>query len=142
MEKPPVRLLLSWAEDLVFRAEVDDGRELLIDGDSRRSLSPVELLAVAVTGCMAADVVHILTRARQPLRGLRASFTGLRAASDPHRFVKMRLEFIAEGPVAPAKLERALELSTKKYCSVLNTLREDMTLELLSRVETGPGPGG
>ena len=41
---------------------------MTIDGDSTAGPSPVQALAFALAGCMAADVVYILTKGRHPLR--------------------------------------------------------------------------
>jgi putative redox protein len=135
MAKKPVHASLVWTGSLSFRATLPDGRTLVTDGDSRRGFSPVELMAVAISGCMAADVVHILERARQPLDGLRADLTGLRAPSNPHRLVRVELRFVAKGGVEPAQLERAVQLSREKYCSVWNSLRSDTELEITTRIE-------
>ena len=98
-------------------------------------LSPVEWLAAATASCMAVDLVHILMKARQPVGGLRVAFTGQRAQSDPHRFTAIRLEFTIAGPVAETHVDRAVGLSRDKYCSVWNSLRDDIALEIVTRIE-------
>ena len=135
MAKKPVRLTLTWDKDLAFFARVPDGRELLSDGRGTRGFSPVDHLAVAIAGCMAADVVHILTKARQPITGLRTTFQAVRAESHPHRFVSVAIEFSVSGAVDPRQLERAVQLSRDTYCSVWNSLRTDIALETSTRVE-------
>jgi putative redox protein len=135
MAKKPVRLALTWRRDMVFGAVLPDGRELITDGSGRMGFSPVDLLAASIAACMAADVVHILGRARQPLKGLRADFSGERAPSDPHRLVRVALEFVATGSVDPRQLDRAVQLSRNKYCSVWNSIRTDTALEIVTRIE-------
>jgi len=75
---------------------------------------------------MAVDVVDIVQKGRHPLRGLSASLTAQRAAEPPRRFVKVDLHFVVDGDVPPAAIERALQLSRDKYCSVWQTLRQDL----------------
>ena len=135
MAKKPVRLTLTWENELVFGAQLPDGRELLTDGNGARGFSPVDLLAAAIAGCMAADVVHILTKGRQPLAALRTTLDARRAESDPHRFVHVTIEFVASGAVDPRQLERAVQLSRDTYCSVWNSLRLDTKLETFTRTE-------
>jgi putative redox protein len=135
MAKPPVRVTLSWDKDLAFRARLPDGRELLTDGNSARGFSPVDLLAAAIAGCMAADVVHVLTKGRQPLVALRTTLEARRAESDPHRFVHVAIQFVASGDVDSRQLERAVQLSRETYCSVWNSLRIDTVLETSTRIE-------
>jgi putative redox protein len=135
MAKTPVRLTLTWDHDLAFRAQLPDGRELLTDGNGARGFSPVDLLAAAIAGCMAADIVHILRKGRQPIAGLRTTLEGRRAESDPHRFVQVTIAFVASGAVDPRQLGRAVQLSRDVYCSVWNSLRTDIILETSTRVE-------
>jgi putative redox protein len=135
MAKKPVRLSLTWEKDLAFHAQLPDGRKLLTDGNGAGSFSPVDLLAAAIAGCMAADVVHILKKARQPVAALRTTLEARRAESDPHRFVHVTIEFVASGAVDPHQLERAVQLSRDTYCSVWNSLRTDTVLETSTRVD-------
>ena len=140
MKKPPMSIALTWTEGLAFRVEEPDGLTLVTDGDGRAGLSPVELLAAATAACMGVDLVHILGKARQPLEGLHVTFTGERAPSEPHRFTAIRLEFRIAGAVGQAQVDRAVQLSRDKYCSVWNSLREDITLEILTRTDAGTAP--
>ena len=126
--RPPVSASLEWKGGLRFAARASGG-ELLLDGDSVAGPSPVQALAFALAGCMAADLVHILTRSRVPPRTLRVTFSGERAPEDPRRFMRMALHFDVSGDVPAEKVERALALSREKYCSVWHSLRPDIELE-------------
>ncbi len=77
---------------------------------------------------MSIDVVHILTRGRHPLRGLRSHLTGDRAEDDPHRFTRIALHFVVEGDVPADAVDRAIALSREKYCSVWHSIRQDIEL--------------
>jgi putative redox protein len=134
MSKPSTAVALTWTHGLAFHVETPKGGTLVTDGNSGDGLSPVELLAAATASCMGVDVVHILTKARQPIEGLRVGFEGDRAASEPHRFTAIRLQFDIEGPVGRAQVDRAVQLSRDKYCSVWNSLRQDITLDVVTRI--------
>ena len=88
--------------------------------------SPVQALGFALAGCMATDVAHLLTKGRQPLRGLRAHLVADRSPEDPHRFVRVTLHITVEGAVPADAVERAIALSREKYCSVWHSLRQDI----------------
>jgi len=137
MVKPATLVDLTWTGDLVFDAATPDGRHVITDGRSHEGLSPVELLALANAACMAMDVVHILSKSRQPPTGLRVRFTGKRADTEPHRFVAIQLMFEIDGEVSQAVVDRAIQLSRDKYCSVWNSLRQDITLEIGTRFHAG-----
>lgn len=135
--RPPVTVALQWESGLRFTGAAAVG-ELVVDGDGAAGPSPIQLLAFAVAGCMAADLVLILTRSRFPPRGVRVTFTGERAEQDPRRFLRIALRFEVSGAVPPEKIERALALSRETYCSVWHSLRPDIEFETsFERVEGG-----
>jgi len=131
-----VTVSLEWKGGLRFAGPTPGG-ELVLDGDSAAGPSPVQALAFALAGCMAADLVHILTRGRVPPRGLRVTFTGERAEQDPRRFVRIGLRFEVSGDIPAEKVERALALSREKYCSVWHSLRPDIELDTTFEVVDG-----
>lgn len=132
--KPPIVVTTDWIGDLAFTVRAGD-RSIITDGDSARGLSPVELLAAALAGCMATDVALVLTRGRQPLKSLTVSLSGRRADHDPHRLLAVEMHFAVGGHVNPAQLDRAVQLSREKYCSVWHSLREDITLATTTSID-------
>jgi putative redox protein len=136
--RPPVTVTLQWKGGLRFAGPTPGG-ELVLDGDSAAGPSPVQALAFGLAGCMAADVVHVLTRGRVRPRGLRVTFTGERAEQDPRRFVRIGLRFDVAGDVPAEKVERAIALSREKYCSVWHSLRPDIELDTSFEVVDGAG---
>ena len=85
---------------------------------------------------MAVDVVDIVTKGRHPLRGLTAVLSAERAAEPPRRFLSVGLHFTVTGEVPPAALDRALQLSRDKYCSVWQSMRQDIAFT--TTYEVGP----
>jgi putative redox protein len=126
-EKPPVAVDLIWSHALEFGATAGSNA-LIVDGDSKAGPSPVQLLAVALAGCMSIDVVDILRKGRHPLQAFRMKLNGERAASPPRRLNSVSIEFIVHGEVPEAAVDRAIALSREKYCSVWHSLREDIEL--------------
>jgi putative redox protein len=116
---------LTWTRDLQFDATSGQST-LTIDSRGIAGPSPVEALALALAGCMAIDVVDIVTKGRHAIAGLSATLTAERAAEPPRRFVNVALHFTVSGDVPAAALDRALQLSRDKYCSVWQTLRQDI----------------
>jgi putative redox protein len=122
-----VSLSLDWIGDLNFRNSAGSPA-IELHSATPEIASPPKALAYAVMACMGMDVVHMLQKGRQDLRSLSVSFEGERADEHPRRFVSMRLTFHITGQVDGAAIERAIELSRTKYCSVWNTLRPDIDL--------------
>ncbi len=124
---------LRWAgEGLVFTGTVEDGPEITLDSDGSAGPSPTQLLLFSLAGCMGVDVRMILEKCRVPVDSLEVVVEGDRAPSAPRRFHALRLVYRLEGPseADEGKIERAVQLSRDKYCSVLHTLREDLSLDI------------
>lgn len=101
---------------------------MTLDGGSAAGLSPVQTLGVALAGCMSADVAFVLTRGRHAFRALSAHLVAERAQSDPHRLVRVALQFTVTGDVPHEAVARAIDLSREKYCSVWHSMRQDIEL--------------
>lgn len=128
---------LRWTgEGLAFRGGPDGGVQAGMDSDGAIGHSPMEALLMALAGCMAVDVLMILEKSRVPVEDLEVEAVGVRAPSVPKRYVSIQLIYRLEGPTEEhrSKLERAIELSRDKYCSVLHTLDPALPVEI--RVET------
>jgi putative redox protein len=135
MENPSVATSLAWAGDLRFRASTKGGK-LILDGDSRAGPSPVDALAASLAGCMAMDVVDILTKGRHDVRALEARLVAERAGVPPRRLLRVTVQLLVRGEVPGPAVERAINLSRDKYCSVWHSLRTD--IELLTSYEVAP----
>jgi putative redox protein len=125
--KPPVTLELTWDRELVFHG-ISAGAAMTLDSAGKAGPSPVQTLAFALAGCMGMDVVHILRKGRFDLRGLKISLVAERAPEDPHRVTAVSIEFAVTGSVPDAQVQRAIDLSHEKYCSVWHSMRQDIPL--------------
>ena len=94
----------------------------------------MELLLVSLAGCSAVDVLHILQKGRLPIEDLKIVVDGTRKDEIPAVFETIRLDFIATGDFPLAKLERAVELSMEKYCSVAKMLAPTVNILATSKM--------
>jgi putative redox protein len=124
---PPVAIDLAWRGALRLEARAG-AWSLTVDGERAAGPSPVQLLAAALAGCMALDVVDIVRKGRHPFTALAVRIEGERAAEHPRRLVRVALHFAVTGDVPPDRLERAIQLSRDRYCSVWHSLRQDIAL--------------
>ena len=116
---------VNWmgSEGMAFVAETGSGHLLAMDGapdGGGRDLAPrpMETVLAGTGGCAAYDVVLILKRGRQDVRGCRVKLTAERAATDPKVFTKIHMHFVVSGNgLAEAAVARAVTLSHEKYCS-------------------------
>ena len=124
---------------LRFEARFASGRTTTFDsGADAAAPNPVEHLIASLAACEAMDVVSILRKQRSVVTAYEVGMAGERAAAAPRRFTAIELTHRLSGPALSAEaVERALELSRTRYCSVLHTL--DPGLRLTQRVEVREG---
>jgi putative redox protein len=134
--KPATVVELVWEHDLVFGGRSAHAA-ITLDGDSTAGPSPVQALAFSLAGCMAMDVVHMLRKGRHDLRGLKVELTAQRAPENPHRFTSVELNYVVTGNVPKEPVQRAIDLSRDKYCSVWHSLRQDIQLTVTFTIAPG-----
>lgn len=128
---------LRWTgERLQFLGAPGYGDPVAIGGDPEGpGAKPSDLLPLSLVACTAYDVVTILRKQRQDLRGLEAIVTSTQDADPPWTFRAIDVEWIVTGDVAPHKAERAVTLAETKHCSVAATIRPVVDLTMRVRVE-------
>ena len=106
-----------------FIAETGSGHAVMMDGapeggGHNRAPRPMEMVLLGTGGCTAYDVVLILRKGKQDVRGCDVKLTAERASSEPKVFTKIHFHFTVTGRnLNPAQVERAISLSHEKYCS-------------------------
>lgn len=111
---------VKWVEGLTFLGESASGHQILMDGNAGdKAPSPMEMVLMSVGGCSAIDVVSILQKARQDVRDCEVRLTSERRDEVPRTFTHINLHFVVSGKGLTEKsVERAVNLSAEKYCSV------------------------
>lgn len=129
-------ITLSWNQGLQFKAGDDRGHEIVVDtvkeyGGLDQGFAPMDLLLVALAGCMGMDIVSILRKKGGRIDRFTIEVDGVRAADHPHRYTKITVTIKCEGDYQREDLVRSFELSRDKYCSVTATLRSCPDLEFV-----------
>lgn len=120
---------LRWSGDgLKFVADHPSGNHHQLDGDGKAAHSPVQALALSLAACSGSDVVDIAQKMRVSFSGLRVEVQADRNAEPPRFFKAVRMIFYVTGldPADRDKIQRAIDLSNEKYCSVFHSLRKDL----------------
>jgi putative redox protein len=125
--KAPTTVEIVWTHDLVFEG-TSGHASIVLDSAGQAGPSPVQTLVFALAGCMGMDVVYILQKGRYDLRGLRVSLVAERAQEDPHRVTAVTIDFTVAGAVPREQVQRAIDLSHEKYCSVWHSMRQDIAV--------------
>jgi putative redox protein len=109
-------------EGMRFMAESGSGHIVNMDasvehGGADLGFRPMELLLVGLAGCTAMDVISILRKKRQDVRGYTVAVSGVRAETDPKVFTEITVEHRVFGhEIDPEAVRRAIELSESRYC--------------------------
>ena len=120
--------------EMSFIAETGSGHLLTMDGAPEgggKNLAPrpMETLLAGAGGCSAYDVVLILRRGRQDVRGCEVRLSADRADADPRIFTAIRFHYVVRGrKLKPEGVERAVNLSHDKYCSATAMLIKTATI--------------
>ncbi len=82
-------------------------------------VSPMELILAGLAGCTGMDIASILSKQKQPFTQLTVRARGKRATDYPMVFTEFEVTYLVWGEgVDPKAVERAIQLSEEKYCSV------------------------
>jgi putative redox protein len=113
----------TWVGGRRFVHRSASGHGLVTDtteefGGTGTAPSPMELIILGLIGCTGIDVSSILERMREPVRGLEVTATYERSETHPKVFTKIHLTYLLKGELDEKKVQRAIDLSETKYCSV------------------------
>ena len=131
----PAAIVVRWAGEGKFDAGREGGPTIRLDSSAKTGPSPVDGLLAALGSCTAVDVVDILAKRRTPAESLSIDVRAERTDQIPRRVLRATLNYSISGAgIERVHAERAIELAVTKYCSVRDSLREDIavawTLEL------------
>ena len=118
-----------------FVAQTGSGHLVTMDGapeggGENLAPRPMEVVLAGTGGCTAYDVVVILRKNGQDIRGCEVRLEADRAESDPKVFTRISFHFVVRGrALKPNLVERAIKLSHDKYCSASAMLSHTAKLE-------------
>lgn len=127
-------VFLKQVQGVTLTARANTNHWVVMDGKpefggSSAGPSPKELVLMGLAGCTANDVIPILKKKRVPVVGFEMNATGNEREACPKVFTDIHLEFVVYGDnINPADVERAIELSRTKYCSVSAMLQASVTI--------------
>ncbi len=118
-----MKATVDWTGNASFKATSGTGHTVQLDGPPDHGGQdlgprPMEMLLMGVGGCSSFDVMSILKKSRQDVTACHAELEAERADAVPSVFTRIHLHFVVTGHNLKEKqVERAVSLSTEKYCS-------------------------
>jgi putative redox protein len=128
-------------QGITFAAHADSNHWVMMDGPadfggSNAGTRPKELMLIALGGCTGSDVASMMHKRRAPLAGFEIYLTGNESEEHPKVFTDIHIEYVFYGDgLEKADIERAIELSTTKYCSVSAMLKNSVKITHSYRIE-------
>lgn len=136
-----VTVKIKHIEEMQFRGENEAGISVTMDaspefGGGNAGMKPMEMLLVSLGGCTAMDVVEILKKKRQEVTDYEVNVSGERRDEHPRIFTSISIQHVVRGKnIDPGAVQRAVELSTDKYCSVIGMLRKSVKIDVSFKAE-------
>ena len=133
------KIVLNWKGNFRFEAKNESGLVVNFDAPSKyggedSAPTPMETVLACLAGCTSFDVVNILKKKRQDISEYSVVTEAERREEPPEVFTKIHIKYIIKGKnISKEAVERAIQLSYEKYCSVGAMLKK--TAEITTSYE-------
>ncbi len=133
------KIVLNWKGNFRFEAKTQSGLRVNFDAPSKyggedTAPTPMETVLACLAGCTSFDVVNILKKKRQTITDYSVEAEAERSQEPPEVFTKIHIKYIVKGNnVSREAVERAIQLSYDRYCSVGAMLKK--TAEITTSYE-------
>lgn len=124
---------VEWKQGLTFDAHQQDRTYTIVSsvpGDGQpEGISPKQMLLTALAGCTGMDVASLLPKLRVPFTSLLVRVTGELTSDHPKVYSTMHVVYeIGTTEEFRSQVEKAVDMSTTKYCGVSAMLEKASTI--------------
>lgn len=126
-------------EPFVLELQNESGNTCVIDanpaiGGKGLGFRPMELLAGSLAGCASIDVINILKKQRVEPSHFSIDIEANRKEGVPSSFESIKLIFHFDQSVNLEKVNKIIEMTLQKYCSVSASLKEEIEITYESKL--------
>ncbi len=131
---PTQEVIVRQIRGITFAGKSDSNHWVVMDGPeifdgSESGPRPKELVLIALGGCTSSNIIPILKKKRVPIEGFEVRLRGTVRDEHPQIYTDIAIEYTFYGVgINPKDVERAIELSTTKYCAVSAMLRGNVNI--------------
>lgn len=124
---------VNWVKGMAFESIINNHR-ITVDastdhGGTDKGPGPKSLIAVGLGGCTGMDIVSLLEKMRVPFDGVSIVLENTIADEHPKKYEQIHIVYEIKGKnIDKEKVEKAVALSTEKYCGVYATLKAGVKL--------------
>ncbi len=130
-----MRVEIRKADGLKLIGKNDSGHEIIIDtrkelGGHDSAPSPMEMLLFSLGSCTLMDVISLIDKMRVDYSDIEVKISGERYEEHPKTFKNIKIEYIIYGNnPEESKIQKAIDLSAKKYCPIHAMLGNSVPIE-------------
>ena len=135
-------IFLKQLKGNTFAAKAGSNHWVIMDtktdvGGNDSASTPKELVLMALAVCTSMYVITILKNKKSPVIGYECNVKGIERDEHPKIFTEIHIEYVFYGDgIKPEDVERAIDLSVSKYCSVSAILSASAKLTHSYRIES------
>ncbi len=121
-------------DGLKLKGKDNSGHEIVIDtkkelGGHDSAPSPMNLLLLSLGSCTLMDVISLIDKMRVNYDDIKVKVSGERRNEHPKTFKSIEIKYIVYGnDPDESKIKKAIDLSTKKYCSIQAMLEKTASI--------------
>ncbi len=136
-----MKAIIKQIQGNTFAAKADSNHWVVMDTSPKddgagASSGPMEMVLMALGSCSGIDVLLMLKKMRAIVTDFQINMDSERAEDHPKVFTKVSLEYIFKGEnIKPKDVERAIQLSIEKYCSVAGMVAKTAEIETSYKIE-------
>lgn len=130
-----MQVSIDWKQGMSFGGRAPSGYTLDLSaetevGGAGDGFSPMELMALGMAGCTGMDVISILQKKRQEVTAFEVRVNTRKATEHPKVWTEVVIEYVVTGKnVDSAAVQRAIQLSSEKYCPAQNMIKKAVRIE-------------
>ena len=120
-------------EPYVFELNDSNGLKLVMDSSvslegKNRGMTPMQLLLGALMGCMSIDVMLVLKKQKMSPKTYRVAVDARKKEGVPTPYERIHFRIYIDKEIDVKRVNRAVDLSLNKYCSVRASLHPDIAI--------------
>ena len=129
------KIEVSWKGQMLFESVAPEG-SVMIDaaeevGGQGKGLRPKAMMLTALAGCSAMDVASLLKKMRAEVADFKIEVEGNLTEEHPKVYDKVKVIYRFYGSdFKKDKIEKAVNLSTERYCGVIEMFRQLSDVEI------------
>ncbi|WP_219834620.1 OsmC family protein [Paenibacillus sp. R14(2021)] len=131
-----MKVMTTWKGKRLFTSVGPSGYPVGMDatpayGGDGNGATPMELVLAGLAGCIGIDVTMILDQYLGTIRQIEIEADGTRKEQAPTGFTAIELTFRVDGDIPDYRVWKAIEMGSKKYCAVSDSLKADISYRLV-----------